>query len=482
MNKKILTLAVLTLFLTVGCSSKNVGSSVSPSLSSDGVGSSLGTPSFEGNSSSGESSSSSVDLTPSISVETNVELYPGIRYALSVSSENLGEAEIRFESSDEDIATISAQGVITVEDDEDLDGKEVLITVSVDEYLLEEECVVRIAKDYPKAWKNDTTETSFWDGVYPTSKPDSFVEDLDMRIAEINDAAALAYMNVAIAEGQSSSTAFPYRAVYLNCDVDLNGYEWKAIDDESRVLTNVAFCFQGHTISDGILVRGDDKVSSIGFFGQVNFGLNLDGVVFDSMKIGGVENDALTSDKKWSGIVLGATDGSSTETVVKMSNVTVRNCVIAQNAAKQAILIGKAQSDYGIYLSNITLENNSVLGTYTVGGITSYSGASSIYGENIEVKGNTFYLIKAKDTDQGTQFGVITALLSGVTPSTVSETYTGLAQSENVVYYGSATFDSSILSASIVTEYGLFQTMIDNAEEIPLWQGSRSHDAVTLND
>ena len=289
-------------------------------------------------------------------------------------------------------------------------------------------------------------------------------------------------MNVAIAEGQSSSTAFPYRAVYLNCDVDLNGYEWKAIDDESRVLTNVAFCFQGHTISDGILVRGDDKVSSIGFFGQVNFGLNLDGVVFDSMKIGGVENDALTSDKKWSGIVLGATDGSSTETVVKMSNVTVRNCVIAQNAAKQAILIGKAQSDYGIYLSNITLENNSVLGTYTVGGITSYSGASSIYGENIEVKGNTFYLIKAKDTDQGTQFGVITALLSGVTPSTVSETYTGLAQSENVVYYGSATFDSSILSASIVTEYGLFQTMIDNAEEIPLWQGSRSHDAVTLND
>lgn len=482
MNKKILTLAVLTLFLTVGCSSKNVGSSVSPSLSSDGVGSSLGAPSFEGNSSSGESSSSSVDLTPSISVETNVELYPGTRYALSVLSENLGEAEIRFESSDEDIATISAQGVITVEDDEDLDGKEVLITVSVDEYLLEEECVVRIAKDYPKAWKNDTTETSFWDGVYPTSKPDSFVEDLDMRIAEINDAAALAYMNVAIAEGQSSSTAFPYRAVYLNCDVDLNGYEWKAIDDESRVLTNVAFCFQGHTISDGILVRGDDKVSSIGFFGQVNFGLNLDGVVFDSMKIGGVENDALTSDKKWSGIVLGATDGSSTETVVKMSNVTVRNCVIAQNAAKQAILIGKAQSDYGIYLSNITLENNSVLGTYTVGGITSYSGASSIYGENIEVKGNTFYLIKAKDTDQGTQFGVITALLSGVTPSTVSETYTGLAQSENVVYYGSATFDSSILSASIVTEYGLFQTMIDNAEEIPLWQGSRSHDAVTLND
>ena len=479
-RKKVVAMSVLlTSLFTFGCSGKSNGltsSQSSISSESETVSSSVSSETH----SSGENSSSFEDRTPTIAVEKNVEMYPGTQYVLSVQSEYLDGAEIRFSSSDESVAVVSEQGRISVEDDEDLDGKEVIITVSVDRYLLVEECVVRIVREYPDTWNNATDETSVWDGVYPDEMPDSFVVNDDMRIAEINDAAALAYMNAAIEAGQSSSTAFPYRAVYLNCDVDLNGCEWKAIDDESRVLTDVRFCFQGHRISNGVLVRPDDKISSIGFFGQVNFGLNLDGVVFDAMKIGGVENQTLTSDKKWSGIVLGATDGSSTETTVRLTNVTVQNCSIAQNAAKQAILIGKAQSDYAIHLENIVLENNIVLGTYTVGGITSYSGASSIYGENVIVRNNTFYLTKAKETDQGAQFGVYTALLSGVTPPTVSETYTSLSQSGNVVYYGSAAFESSVQAGSYETDYGEFQTKIDDPDEIPLWQGSRVHDAVTV--
>ena len=164
-RKKVVAMSVLlTSLFTFGCSGKSSGSmSSQSSISSESetVSSSVSSETH----SSGENSSSFEDRTPTIMVEKNVEMYPGTQYVLSVQSEYLDGAEIRFSSSDESVAVVSEQGRISVEDDEDLDGKEVIITVSVDRYLLVEECVVRIVREYPDTWKNDTDETNVWDGV-----------------------------------------------------------------------------------------------------------------------------------------------------------------------------------------------------------------------------------------------------------------------------------------------------------------------------
>lgn len=207
---------------------------------------------------------------------------------------------------------------------------------------------------------------SIWDGEIPTTKPASLVVDTTAKLISINDAAAFAYLNTLLNDGNFTAnygSKWQY-SVELNCNIDLNNKEWTPI-----LLSNVvAFDGKGHTISNLKITSGNDNA---GLFSALSC---------NDLGYGAIKNLILDGASVKGGNYSGALVGSSNGT---LENVTVLNATIE---AKKYVggLAGRACN-----VKNCVIKNSTVIASNkTVGGLVGYCiadpGTATATGNTVE--------------------------------------------------------------------------------------------------
>ena len=264
------------------------------------------------------------------------------------------------------------------------------------------------------AFDNTYDESSVWDGVYPTAKPDTLVVDTDAKLISINDAAALAYLNTLVNDAWDYGSKWQY-TIELNTDVNLFNHQWKPIE----LYNFVAFDGKGHTISN---LYVSTNGNSAGFFGVVSDNdkgntvvknLNIDGAyvkgnkyvgtVVGSNKQGALEkvtvNNATVIGVKYVGGIFGSGNGSVNDSTIKNSTVSIYEVVIdpednsidSKEAGGLAGYIsndGKANTTNKVIANNV-VENVTVTAPSVASGLVAQPNSSNSGGALIEIKNNT---------------------------------------------------------------------------------------------
>lgn len=205
-----------------------------------------------------------------------------------------------------------------------------------------------------------------WDGTIPDTMPESLVVDTEKKLISINDAAAFAYLNTLLNDGNfvaNYGEKWKY-SVELNCDINLFNKEWTPI-----ILSNVvAFEGNGHTIRNLKITSGNDSVGLFGAVATNDLGYGaIKNLTIDGAYVKGGNN---------SGVLVGVSHGT-------IENVTVLNATIEANKYIGG-LAGRT-----CHVKNCAIKNSTVVASdKTVGGLVGYCivdpGQATATGNTVE--------------------------------------------------------------------------------------------------
>ncbi len=265
----------------------------------------------------------------------------------------------------------------------------------------------------------EEAKPSVWSGDYPDSEPEGFLEDEATHSWHITSADALAFWANKVtcnADGTDKNLSrysvldestraaqnddpmnyyHPERAwtLYLETDVDLDGYPWTPINSSQWSFCGLTFNGLGHTISN-LYVEAQNETTaglgnnSAGFFGCVmKDDLAIRNVTFDGARI-----VSTSTSKQNMAVVLGYVSPSyhwmgagqtyfGTPQSIIFDNVHVINSIVGDgNAYKDGLFVGRSgawiedEHDAAMYMfTNCSASDCTVIGTKFVGGYIGYA-------------------------------------------------------------------------------------------------------------
>ena len=299
---------------------------------------------------------------------------------------------------------------------------------------------VSTESSYTLTVNEDTTVTavygsnySVWNGEYPETAPDEFVIDEDAKTFHIGSASALAYWAALVTNdasgldrtnyaystfhwgeytrrttemGYTNENSVPaevaaevaaqcYDAsnqwtVSIECNIDLNGYEWTPINDNCYALNDMIIDGNNHVIKNFYSTyhnSGELFATSMhgsGFFGNLTgTNITIQNLTFDSA-LTEVTGTASRLDGQNLALVIGYAHGGRRATyfpnddhqLTKFDNVNVINSVVmgSDGSAKAGLLIGRVGTSneaitekQHVVVANCTFTNNTIIASQIVG-------------------------------------------------------------------------------------------------------------------
>ncbi len=230
---------------------------------------------------------------------------------------------------------------------------------------------------------------------------------------------------MAFAEKFSNGEHKNVTKVVISDDIDLAGYDWKAInawDPENS--TPLTIDGQGNTISN-MTVEGGSK---IGFIGSNSRDITIQNLTFDQATV--------TTSASFAGVVIGYQYGD-----VVLNNVNVTNSVVNTTAAKGIRLgglVGFSVLNDGATLTvtDCTVEETEVVGYHNVAGLV---GTLQNYDDNTAkwtMTGNTVKDCTIIVTSGNVKYGAAFAVEGANYPHTYEQSnayFTGNAESGNTL-------------------------------------------------
>jgi hypothetical protein len=308
-----------------------------------------------------------------ISVDTEtmlLEVGATGKITVSINPSNATNKKVNWSSSDETVATVDANGVVTAV----ASGEAIITATSADNVAIKAECKVTVAIDWSEladaAWYGEGTEDTY----------------------TINTAAELA----GLAKLVKSGTNFSGKTINLGADIDLLNLEWIPIGTKENPFRGK---FNGADKEISNLKIDAPEATNVGLFGYVTGGslsnLKLKDVEINAKEavgalvgnvrglsepISNIEGRFIDiQSTHWAGGLIGYSYASVKDCSVDEANVTLTyDTSINDNGDKAGGITGY-QSEGNFYYENCRTSNVEIVGVRDVGGLVGASQYDVLY-------------------------------------------------------------------------------------------------------